>query len=219
MSARRKSGLGKLQHRMFLVFLLVLAGAFGSLAGIARIDVGEAFILGFDAAAFLFIQATVFELNRASPARLRQRASENDAGRALLPVIAGLLLAVVLLALGLELGVGGESPGWQVVLVVMTLAIAWLFGNVVCALHYAHLFYDATPSGGDKGGLVFPGSGAPGFWDFCYFAFVLGMTFQVSDVQIASAQIRRAALLHGLIAFFFNIGVVALTVNVIAGAI
>ena len=204
---------------MFLAFLLLLAGAFGGLAGIAKIDVGEAFILGFDAAAFLFILATLFELNRASPAQLRQRAAENDAGRVLLPLIAGLLLAVVLLALGLELGAGAESPGWKVLVVVMTLAIAWLFGNIVCALHYAHLFYDAGPSGADHGGLVFPGSCVPNFWDFCYFAFVLGMTFQVSDVQIASARIRRAALLHGLVAFFFNIGVVALTVNVIAGAI
>jgi uncharacterized membrane protein len=104
-------------------------------------------------------------------------------------------------------------------LVVATLTIAWLFGNMVCALHYAHMFYDPAPGGGDHAGLVFPGTERPDFQDFCYFASVLGMTFQVSDVQIVSSRIRRAATVHALVAFFFNIGVVALAVNVVAAAI
>ena len=66
------------------------------------------------------------------------------------------------------------------------------------------------------GGLEFPGGLAPDYWDFIYFSLVLGMTFQVSDVQITSRKLRRLATLHGLIGFLFNTVIVALTVNIAA---
>ena len=66
-------------------------------------------------------------------------------------------------------------------------------------------------------GLLFPCGEEPDYWDFMYFAFVLGMTFQVSDVQITNPAVRRFALLHGVLAFFFNVVIIALTVNLIAG--
>jgi uncharacterized membrane protein len=53
--------------------------------------------------------------------------------------------------------------------------------------------------------------------DFFYFSLVLGMTFQVSDVQITSRKLRRMATLHGLLSFLFNTVIVALTVNLVAG--
>jgi uncharacterized membrane protein len=67
------------------------------------------------------------------------------------------------------------------------------------------------------GGLVFPDDDKPGYSDFAYFSFVLGMTFQVSDIQITSKRLRRIALLHGILSFGFNTIIVALTINVIAG--
>jgi uncharacterized membrane protein len=81
-------------------------------------------------------------------------------------------------------------------------------------LHYAHEYYMK-----EKGAaLAFPqGAGDPDYWDFMYFAFVLGMTFQVSDVQIVRARVRRIALVHGIIAFFFDVFILALSVNVVAG--
>jgi uncharacterized membrane protein len=158
-------------------------------------------------------------MGTASSDRLRLNAAMNDAGRVLLLLIAALLLAVVLVVVVVEMGKQGRSSGREVVLVAATLTIAWIFGNLVCALHYARMFYDVRPGGGDHAGLLFPGAEAPDFSDFCYFAFVLGMTFQVSDVQILGKRIGRTATAHALLAFFFNIGVVALTVNLIAGAI
>lgn len=86
-------------------------------------------------------------------------------------------------------------------------------------MHYAHRFFDCVSDGTDHGGLSFPGTDNPTFLDFCYFAFVLGMTFQVSDVQITSSRIRAEAMVHGLIAFMFNIGILALTVNLVANSI
>ena len=116
--------------------------------------------------------------------------------------------------------------GLHVGLVGGTLMISWLVTHVVFALRYAHEFYTSTagvkqvsvgPGREVDGGLEFPGEDAPDYWDFVYFALVLGMTFQVSDVQITSRKLRRLATVHGLIGFLFNTVIVALTVNIAAG--
>ncbi len=102
-------------------------------------------------------------------------------------------------------------------LVAGTLLLSWLVTHVVFALRYAHEYYAIQP-GASKvdGGLAFPSNEAPDYWDFVYFALVLGMTFQVSDVQITSRKLRRLATAHGLIGFLFNTVIVALTVNIAA---
>jgi uncharacterized membrane protein len=86
------------------------------------------------------------------------------------------------------------------------------------AVHYAHAYYwpknDAT--GEHFGGLDFPGGEAPDYFDFLYFAFVMGATGQTSDVAITAKPIRRLATLHGVLAFAFNTVLLALTVNVAA---
>ena len=86
------------------------------------------------------------------------------------------------------------------------------------ALRYAHEYYERR-AGCDQveGGLEFPQEDRPDYLDFTYFSLVLGMTFQVSDVQITSRKLRRLATLHGLISFLFNTIIVALTVNLAAG--
>ena len=106
----------------------------------------------------------------------------------------------------------------RIALVAATLLLSWLLTHAVFALRYAHEFYTATEKGGKvDGGLEFPGEDTPDYWDFGYFALILGMTFQVSDVQITSRTLRRLAAVHGLIGFLFNTVIVALTVNIAAG--
>jgi len=84
------------------------------------------------------------------------------------------------------------------------------------ALHYAHEFYDETAGRG----MAFPGDDPhPDYLDFIYFSFVIGMTSQVSDVAITSKLIRRTATAHGVVSFLFNAALLALTVNIAAGAI
>ncbi|MGU7624645.1 DUF1345 domain-containing protein, partial [Klebsiella aerogenes] len=96
--------------------------------------------------------------------------------------------------------------------VVATLVISWLFSNTVYALHYAHLYYSSDGEGGDHGGLDFAGDAPePDYWDFAYFSFTLGMTFQTSDTGVSSPRIRRVVLGQSMAAFVFNIGVLALT--------
>ncbi|HJP98703.1 MAG TPA: DUF1345 domain-containing protein, partial [Rhodanobacteraceae bacterium] len=123
--------------------------------------------------------------------------------------------AIALVALASELHASKHAGTIQIVLAVVSVLLAWLFMNTIFALHYAHEFYG--DSGGKHAGLEFPGRSEPDYWDFVYFAFVLGMTFQVSDVQICEKTIRRVALVHGVIAFFFNVIVIAVSVNIVAG--
>ncbi len=106
----------------------------------------------------------------------------------------------------------------KVALVAATLALSWVLTQAVFALRYAHEFYQAAPGGaGIDGGLKFPNEDHPDYWDFFYFSAVLGMTFQVSDVEVTSRKLRRLATLHGLLGFLFNTVIIALTVNLASG--
>jgi uncharacterized membrane protein len=104
---------------------------------------------------------------------------------------------------------------------VIALATSWLLIHTRYAFHYAHRYY---VSGGSKhnkilGGLSFPGDNPPDYFDFAYFSFVIGMTSQVSDVAITSRVMRRITLIHGLLSFAFNMGVLALSINIVASMI
>lgn len=103
-------------------------------------------------------------------------------------------------------------------LVVVTLVVSWLVTHTTFALRYAHEFYERRDNSEDiAGGLEFPGERRPDYLDFFYFALVIGMTFQVSDVQITSRHLRRLATLQGFLSFVFNTVILALTVNIAAG--
>lgn len=99
-------------------------------------------------------------------------------------------------------------------IVISGMILSWILVHTVFIFHYAHLYYRNNIGGK---GLNFPGYEAPDYIDFAYFSFVLGCTFQVSDVEISSRAIRRIALFHGILAFALNTFVLALTINIIAG--
>jgi uncharacterized membrane protein len=106
----------------------------------------------------------------------------------------------------------------HVILVAVTLFASWLMTHVTFAFRYAHEFYAKDKGGPDiDRGLDFPGEERPDYLDFLYFSLVLGMTFQVSDVQITARKFRRMATVHGLLSFLFNTIILALTVNIAAG--
>jgi uncharacterized membrane protein len=117
-----------------------------------------------------------------------------------------------------------EAVTGHVLLGMASVIISWWLVHTIFTLRYAHLYYSTDPDDDQKkkllGGLEFPGSEKdPDYMDFVYFSFVLGMTFQVSDIEISSRQIRRLALAHGLISFAFNTAIVALSINVISGLV
>ena len=108
----------------------------------------------------------------------------------------------------------GNVRGLHAALVAATLLLSWLVTHTLFALRYAHEFYEpSSPPGAVQGGLDFPGGVPPDYWDFFYFSVVLGMTFQVSDVQITSRKLRRLATVHGVVSFAYNTVIVALSVN------
>lgn len=200
----------------FLVFAIVLVLA--SLAAHWRGGaLSSALLIGFDVAALVFL-ALVSPLLGDDTRSMRHAAQANDANRAALLALTVLICIVILIAVG-SLIATRQAAHWQgLALIVATLVLTWLFANTVFALHYAHLYYlpGADGSGGDRGGLAFQNP-APGYWDFLYFSFTLGMTFQTSDVSITGAHIRKVVLGHSMAAFLFNMGVLAFTVNALGG--
>ena len=214
MAARSKLDLGHLiAPPRFLAFIAVTLTGFAVavlFAGWAR-----AAMIGFDAGACVFLLSCITLLDHPTDA-MRAAAVRNDANRTTLLGLTATVCAVILVAVAVELGQRDALRAPGIALVIGTLLLAWLFSNLVYALHYAHLFY-SQDQGGDAGGIGFPGEGDPDYWDFIYFAFTLGMTFQTSDVAIASRAIRRVVILHCFAAFVFNLGVLAFTINVIGG--
>ncbi len=199
----------------FIAFALV-AGAVGLWSGPAM-GWRSGVPLAFDAGAVVFLLSCI-PLLGASTDAMRAAALRNDANRTSLLLLSAAIAIVVLAAIGVELGQRGSPGAGVVLLVVATLLLAWAFANTVYALHYAHLFYLADANGKDSGGIDVPGTDEPDYWDFVYFAFTLGMTFQTSDVSITSRTMRRTVTGHCLIAFVFNLGVVAFSVNVLGGS-
>jgi uncharacterized membrane protein len=197
----------------FIAFLALLVPG-GMVAGLEwgwRIGV----MTGFDVAAAVFL-ASLWPLFAVDVPGIRARAAANDANRALLLAVTGVVMVAVLTAVGAELQKGQPPTAVTKGVIVGTLALAWLFSNMVYALHYAHLFYSRAPgTGGDSGGLDFSGTGKPCYSDFVYFAFTLGMTFQTSDTGVVGAGMRRIVTVHCFAAFCFNLGVLAFTINVL----
>ncbi|AJP74577.1 membrane protein [Sphingomonas hengshuiensis] len=171
----------------------------------------------FDLGAGVFLLACLPLLSHESD-RMRQSAAINDANRFVLLLVTVAVSFVILVAVASEL-MEGKTPALPTLLLVIgTLALTWVFSNGIYALHYAHLFYtEDSETGGDSGGLDFPDTPEPDYWDFIYFAFCLGMTFQTSDVTIKNRRFRKVVTLHCLAAFVFNLGVIAFTINVLGG--
>jgi uncharacterized membrane protein len=203
----------------FLLFLaLLVAGYLGYRAVVPASDWQDATAMAFDLAASVFLLSLIPLLRDSSAEAMRARAARNDAGRVLVLGLTGLLTLAVMAAITGEMKGAQSGEVLAMVKLVGTLLLIWLFANSVYALHYAHAFYLQDEKGGDAGGMDFPGTKTPDYWDFAYFAFTLGMTFQTSDVDVRSRAIRKVALLHSFAAFVFNIGVIAFTINVLGGS-
>ena len=138
----------------------------------------------------------------------------------LLGICASLVAVAVLL--GTAKGQSATHVSEHVGLAAITVVGSWFLTNTIFALHYAHAFYrEPDPDDNCKpgAGLKFPETEEPEFMDFAYFSFVIGMTFQVSDVAITAPRIRRMALVHGILSFGFTTVILALAINIGSGLI
>ncbi|MCW3846212.1 DUF1345 domain-containing protein [Sphingomonas sp. LB-2] len=197
----------------FIAFVLAFAG--GVYLAVPQLGIRYGVMAAFDAAALIFFLLCLPLLRHESD-RMRIAACRNDANRVLLLLLTLAVSFVILASIASELMHHEASAPWTLPLIIATLVLSWTFSNVIYALHYAHLFY-SDADGGDAGGIDFPGTNEPDYWDFIYFAFCLGMTFQTSDVTISNGRVRRVVTLHCLAAFVFNLGVIAFTINVLGG--
>jgi uncharacterized membrane protein len=173
-------------------------------------------ILAWDTGVVSFLFLTYQVIRDHSIASIRRRAARLDTRTWVMTTLVILAACVSLFGLGLNLHGPGmalpNDPELRLALAGFTIIGSWSLIHVIFALHYAHVFY-----GEPEGGLIFPGEGEPNYWDFLYYSFVVGMTCQVSDVQVATPALRRLTLLHGVLSFFFNTVILALAVNVGAG--
>jgi uncharacterized membrane protein len=176
-------------------------------------------LTGWDAGVALYLVLVYTLFARSESGHIRRNALRQDEGR-----IAMLVLTVfaAMASLGAILGELGTSAGagrtpTQLALAAGTIVLSWIFIHTIFALHYAHDFYGTRDD--KQRGLNFPSEEAPDYWDFVYFSFVIGVTSQVSDVAVASRAIRHTVNAHGIVSFFFNAALLALTVNIAATAI
>jgi uncharacterized membrane protein len=178
-------------------------------------------LIAWDIGAGLYLALVLRMMTSATLNHMRSRARALDEGA---PVVLGITLvaaiasvaAIVIELSGLKL-YPAETRGLHLALATLTIACSWSFVHTIFAVHYAHEYYIDPPEPGNRNALEFPDTPQPDYFDFLYFSFVIGTTSQTADVNIVSRTMRRLALLHGVIAFFFNATLLALTVNIAAG--
>ncbi len=157
----------------------------------------------------------------AEPKKVVSNAKLEDNSRAMIFVFvivaACASVFVVPLELGTAKGLDRLHANEHVAFAILTVLASWVLVHTVFTLRYAHIYYDTDENHKQQGGLNFPDEPEPDYLDFAYFSFVIGMTSQVSDVTISSSPIRRLALVHGLIAFAFNVAIIGLSINTISG--
>ena len=172
-------------------------------------------LIGWDVAVAVYLVLAFVMVSRFDLALVHRRAASQDEGGVLILVLTVLAAVASLAAIIAELGSarGSAAQNLYFAHAVLTILLSWTFIHVIFALHYAHEFYG---EGRDQnvGGLEFPDDDQPDYWDFIYFSFVVGMTFQVSDVQVTSKLIRRLVVAHGFVSFVFNVAILALMVNI-----
>jgi uncharacterized membrane protein len=179
--------------------------------------------LSWDVVTVVYLAMAYVMMRNPDRARIRRRAKVIDIK---LPeiVAVGLLAGVfslfsVAIVLANAHGLPVEDRIAHYAVGVVTVVLSWVSLHTIFAVHYAHIFYDPAeyPAPGKvRGGLEFPDEDEPDYWDFVYFSIVIGMTCQVSDVQVSGRHMRHLVTAQGVIAFFYNTVVLALAVNLAA---
>lgn len=199
-------------QRVFISLVLaVIAYFFLSM----RYDIFISLIGSWDIFALTDIALAWIIIIRKGARETVQNARLQDSGRATILFFISMAALATLVAITLLLKTAKHSTVYSVETIlffaIFTVAASWILVHTVFTIHYAHVYY------GEGGGLIFPEDKAPAFSDFAYFSFVVGMTFQVSDVQVTSKRMRKLTLAHGMISFLFNTFILALSINLITG--
>lgn len=181
-------------------------------------------LCGWNFGVYSFLALALWKMLRARPEKMHRYSLSDYQGRfALLLLVAGSACASVLairFLLADTKGLAMPMLTLHIWLSITTIIASWLLVHTIFALEYAHSYYhDSIGSKKHVPCLDFRAEREPDYWEFLYFSFVIGMTSQVSDIQTASRHTRRLALLHGIVSFFFNTSILAMSINIIAALI
>ena len=211
-------------HHRFIIACVFTALAIVAMHG--RVAFTTQLVCAWDVFAFTTVVLAWFGLSTKDPYDVRRNASLQDASRTFLFVAvisaATVSLFAVFILLGSAKSLSPNSFAVHVVLSVAAIVLSWTLVHTLFTLRYAHYYYleaHKVDREDIEGGLIFPNDDNPDYLDFAYFSFVIGMTCQVSDVQISSKMMRRLATVHGLIAFAFNTAILAMFINIAAGLV
>jgi uncharacterized membrane protein len=177
-------------------------------------------MIGWDFLGFTYILISINIFFSTHTTKIRSIAQKQDLGHQLLYFLMLLASIICMISIALLIKTNKTFLLDKEIINLIYLSgviVCWLMLHIIFTFHYAHMYYgdDKENKSTHRGGLNFPGSQEPDYTDFAYFSFVIGMTFQVSDVVITQKHIRRIVLLHALIAFAFNTIIVALSINAI----
>ena len=184
-------------------------------------------LIAWNVATLLFIALVGWMMARSSEQSIRAHAAIEDEQQWVLLVVGTAAASAALAAIVSELGPVKDMTGFNkaahIGLVTATILTAWTFIHLLFTVHYAHEYYgdedDDLSTPGVREGLRFPGDRNPTYLDFLYFSFVIGCASQTADVETVSTAMRRTTLAHGIVSFFFNTVILALTINIGAGLI
>jgi uncharacterized membrane protein len=176
-------------------------------------------LIGWNAAAFSYIALSLELMARSTRAHMRLHACTQDEGRHTILALVLLSSVLTLFSTAVEMSAAKDVHGTlktiHVALACLTVFTAWWVNQIMFALHYAHDYY-LHKGGGDRG-LMFPGTAQPDYFDFLYASAIIGTSGQTADVSFNTSPTRRLAMVHSVLAFFFNTIVLALTINFAAG--
>lgn len=179
-----------------------------------------AVVIGADLFFATYLLLTLIRLPRLTAAYLRKHADSADEPVAIIFAVTILTVAVATVSLFITLNSERDAGVLSLGLAIASVLLGWLTIHMMAAFHYARLYWrpdTASDGPADKPGkgLDFPGDQDPKGSDFLYFAYVVGMTAQTSDVAISNSRMRQVTLAHSIISFFFNTVIVAAAVNVV----
>ena len=188
---------------------------------IKEIDLLTHIMIGWDTFSVCTIIMSWITFSIINSKQIREQAKVQDQSRSIIfmtVLISALASVFAVILLIVSKKDGDQGAEWRLPIAIAGMLFSWFLIHTTFALRYAHIYYGdhETKPNTHAGGLEFPEDEQPDYLDFAYFSFVLGMTFQVSDVQITSKRFRKMAMFHGLISFGFNTIMIALTINLMA---
>src|SRR6185295_17525510 len=225
MASQKSKSKGPLFERLHsahkLLICLIIAIIVYFIVKIQNLDELTHVMIGWNVFSLCMIIMSWITFSITTSQQIREQAKVQDSSRALIfstvliSTFASFFAVVLLLLTKKEYK---STEALHLIIAIAGMLFSWVLIHTIFTLRYAHIFYgdDEVKPETHAAGLEFPDDKKPDYLDFAYFAFVVGMTFQVSDVQVTSKRLRRLVMLHGILAFGYNTIMIALTINLIA---